>query len=83
MKEIDIEQKALDYQANRNDKHYFKNPNINDVGVAYMVGWVDAENTARKEINSVLAEVHKQIKHGLIINANVVYDMFEKLLMEL
>lgn len=61
------------------EKYHDNNPAIE----AYMDGWNDAGNTTRKEINSVLAEVHKQIRHGLIINANVVYDMFEKLLQEI
>lgn len=61
------------------EKYHDNNPVIE----AYMDGWNDAGNATRKEINSVLAEVHKQIRHGLIINANIVYDMFEKLLQEI
>ena len=83
MKQINITQKAFDYQSKVREKYHGGDPNIEDVGDAYMDGWTEAERTAKQEIRLILAEVHKQIRHGLIINANVVYDMFEKLLQKI
>lgn len=83
MKQINITQRAFDYQSKVREKYHGGDPNIEDVGDAYVDGWTDAERTAKQEIRLILTEVYKQMENGAIINANVVYDMFERMLYEL